>query len=624
MTLAKSLTKIPLSRHDPPTLHTGEYMLRLISLLSAVLFSVIALAAPTAFEKHLKTWERSSGPTTTRLNKLYQAHWDYLMTTYPEWATYTGYPGQDHRLTDYSTDSIETRKREARSLLKSLETVSEKSLKGEDLITFQIFKRDVQIQVEGQKFPSDLIPMHQMNGIQVDFAGMLMMAPRRNLKDYENRLARMKEAVKVIEQTQLLLAEGLKKKITPPKIVLIEVPKQIALVANPDLAKNPLYESFASIEAPVSDAEKKQLQDSAKKIISESLVPAFKKLHTFYVSEYLPHCRQEIGMSSLPDGVSWYNYRIKDHTTTDMTADEIHNLGLKEVARIRSEMEKVREKSGFNGDFARFNQFLKDDAQFHPKSAKALLDGYREIAKRIDPELPRFFGQMPRLTYGVREMPAYKAPAAPTAYYMQGSLESGRAGYFEANTYDLKARPVWQMEALTLHEAVPGHHFQIALAQELKDLPEFRKNSGPTAFVEGWALYAESLGEDLGLYKDIYSKYGQLTFEMWRAIRLVVDTGIHAKGWSRDQVIKYFRNNGPFTEQQIINETDRYIADGGQALAYKIGELKFKELKERARLALGDKFDIRKFHDQVLSSGAIPLPVVDQKINNWIHSSRLQ
>jgi uncharacterized protein (DUF885 family) len=327
-------------------------------------------------------------------------------------------------------------------------------------------------------------------------------------------------------------------------------------------------------------------------------------------------------MKDLPNGAAWYAFRVKEETTTNLTPDQLHELGLKEVARISGEMSKLREELKFKGDSKAFNKFLLTDKRFFYTDSTQLLMGFRDIAKRIDPELPHLFKTLPRLTYGVREMPPYKSAAAPAAYYEGGSLEAGRPGYFEANTSDLPGRPKWGMEALTLHETVPGHHLQISIAQELKGLPEFRKQGSYTAYVEGWGLYAEGLGNELGLYKDAYSKYGQLSYEMWRAIRLVVDTGMHAKGWTRQQALDYFADTMPKSATETANEVDRYITWPGQALAYKVGQLKFKELRERAQIALGDKFDVREFHDELLRHGSLPMDVLESAVNEWIDTQK--
>jgi len=320
-------------------------------------------------------------------------------------------------------------------------------------------------------------------------------------------------------------------------------------------------------------------------------------------------------MSDLPDGKAWYAFNVRTVTTTTLAPDQIHELGLSEVKRIRKEMDKVITQTGFKGSFAEFSKFLRADPKFYYTDADSLLQGYRDIAKRADPELARLFGKLPRLPYGVKAVPAYAEKSQTTAYYQPGSPKAGRPGWFYANTYALNTRPKWEMEALTMHEAVPGHHLQISLAQEMEDAPDFRKHGGYTAFVEGWGLYSESLGTEMGFYKDPYMKFGQLTYEIWRAIRLVVDTGMHSRGWSRQKAIDYFMEN-------VTVEVDRYIVWPGQALAYKIGELKYKELRAYASKELGDKFDVRQFHDQVLGNGALPMDVLELRLKEWVSNKK--
>jgi uncharacterized protein (DUF885 family) len=348
------------------------------------------------------------------------------------------------------------------------------------------------------------------------------------------------------------------------------------------------------------------------------VLPAWRQLHRFITERYVPGARESIGLSAVPDGEAWYAFAVRQQTTTDMTATDIHALGLREVERIRRAMDSVITQTGFTGGFGDFIQFLRTDPRFFFTDTASLLREYRDIAKRIDPGLIRLFGRLPRMPYGVIAVPAYAERDVTTAYYMPGAPEAGRPGYFYANTYDLKARPKWEMEALTVHEAVPGHHLQIAIAQELDDVPEFRKHLGFTAFVEGWGLYAESLGPDLGLYTDPYSRFGALTYDMWRAVRLVVDTGLHSMGWSRQQAIDYFAANSSKPLHDITVEVDRYISWPGQALAYKVGQLKIRELREFATHELGDAFDVRAFHDEVLGAGAVPLGILDARIRQWV------
>ncbi|HEV7716875.1 MAG TPA: DUF885 domain-containing protein, partial [Steroidobacteraceae bacterium] len=348
------------------------------------------------------------------------------------------------------------------------------------------------------------------------------------------------------------------------------------------------------------------------------VIPAYARFEKFFRERYVPASRSTDGIWDTPDGMAFYEERARFHTTTSLTPEQIHQIGLKEVTRIRAEMDKVIREVGFKGSFTEFLEFLRTDPRFYYKTPDELFRAYAVLAKQIDPELVKLFRRLPRTPYGVRPIPATSAPNTTTAYYQGPALDGSRAGYYYVNLYRPEVRPKYEMEVLTLHEAVPGHHLQISLAQEQADLPAFRRNAEHTAFVEGWALYTESLGDRIGLYKDPYSRFGQLTYDMWRAVRLVVDTGIHAKHWTRQQAIDYFKANAAKTEADIINEVDRYISWPGQALAYKVGQLRILELRSLAERELGPKFDIRDFHDVVLSNGAVPLDVLERQVKDWI------
>jgi uncharacterized protein (DUF885 family) len=453
-------------------------------------------------------------------------------------------------------------------------------------------------------------------------ARVLELSPRATLNDYENLIARLKGVPKVLDQVMVLLNKGLESGITPPRITLRDVPEQIKsqMIENPD--ENELLKPFREFPADISETQRERLRREAAAILKEKVLPAFGKLDEFFVKTYLPGTRETIAMSALPDGKAWYAFNVRTTTTTTRTPDQIHELGLSEVKRIRKEMDKVIAETGFKGSFAEFCQFLRTDPKFYYTDAESLLRGYRDIVKRIDPELARLFGKLPRLPYGVKVIPAGAEKSQTTAYYQPGSPQAGRPGWYYANTYALNTRPKWEMEALSLHESVPGHHLQISLSQEMEEAPEFRKHGGYTAFVEGWGLYSESLGAEIGLYKDPYSKFGQLTYEMWRAVRLVVDTGMHSMGWTRQQAIDYFMSNSSKNEHDIVVEVDRYIVWPGQALAYKIGELKIKELRAFATKELGDKFDVRQFHDQVLDSGALPMDILEKRVKEWVAAKK--
>jgi uncharacterized protein (DUF885 family) len=385
-----------------------------------------------------------------------------------------------------------------------------------------------------------------------------------------------------------------------------------------NLDQNPVTKPFTEFPPQLPEAERLRLRREATRVLREKVVPAFARLYVFMTNSYLPGARESIGLGDLPDGAAWYAYNAKVETTTDKTPAEIHNIGLSEVRRLRVEMDKVIAQTGFKGSFAEFCNYVRTDPKFFFTNKDDLLNAYRVHAKLVDPELSRLIGKLPRNQYGVMAIPSYMEKSQTSAFYQPGSAKAGRPGYFNVNTYALDMRPKWEMEALAFHESVPGHHLQISLAQEMDDVPEFRKHTSYTAFVEGWALYCEGLGDELGFYKDPYSKFGQLTFEIWRAIRLVVDTGLHSQHWTRQQAIDYFRENSAKTDQDIIVEVDRYIAWPGQALAYKMGQLKIKELRDYATTELGPKFDVREFHDHILDGGALPLDILDARIKTWV------
>jgi uncharacterized protein (DUF885 family) len=463
------------------------------------------------------------------------------------------------------------------------------------------------------------MPVNQMQGVQQNVAQTIVMMRAASTADYEDVVSRLRGVPRLIEQTIALLEKGLETGITPPRITLRDVPQQILNQVVEEAPASPLLRPFSRFPETVSAADRDRLKSDATAAYRDHVAPAFRRLHRFFAETYLPRTRESIALSDLPDGEAWYAFNVRQTTTTHLTPREIHATGLQEVRRIRAEMDGVIAASGFaGGGFPEFMTFLRTDPRFFFERAEDLLAAYRDICKRADPELVGLFATLPRLPYGVVPVPAYAERSQTTAYYEPGSPSAGRPGRFYANTYDLRARPKWEMEALALHESVPGHHLQIALAQEMPGVPEFRKHGFYTAFIEGWGLYAESLGSEMGFYKDPYSRFGQLTYEVWRAIRLVLDTGMHAFGWPREKAIAYFEENAGKAAHDIVVEVDRYIVWPGQALAYKIGELKIKELRARAAAARGPAFDVRAFHDQVLAGGAVPLDVLESRIDAWV------
>ena len=565
---------------------------------------------------------KGKAPEKERLQALFKADWAYTMAEYPEYATYVGYPGGDSRWTDLSPAAIARRKQLASRGLPVLATIDRNQLNAVDRVSYDLFKRQAEEEVEGNRFPNELLQLTQMDGIQQDAAQMFSVMPGATSAQLENHLARLQALPGQVDEVIALLREGLAKGITPPQITLRDVPQQVLNQIPDEPLKSPLLQGFADLPPTVSGEEGLRLRAAAAKVYTAEVRPAFQRLHAFLTEKYLPAARTSIAAADLPDGKAWYAWRVKTRTSTDLTPQQIHDIGLAEVKRIHAEMERVKAQTGFKGTLKEFFVYLRNDPKFYFTDKEELLKAYRDIAKRIDPQLMKLFKTLPRSTYGVIPVPTYAEKSQTTAYYNGGSQEAGRPGYFYANTYELNTRPKWEMEPLTLHEAVPGHHLQISLAQEMGDLPEFRRYGGYTAFVEGWGLYSESLGEELGLYTDPYAKFGQLTYEMWRAIRLVVDTGMHSLGWTRQQAIDFFLENAGKSEHDIVVEVDRYIVWPGQALAYKLGELKIKELRAYATKELGPKFDVRLFHDEVLRNGAVPLSVLDDNIKAWVAAQK--
>ncbi len=572
----------------------------------------------------------SQAEATRKFRAYLDEDWKRWMQQYPETATAVGYPGQNRRWDDDSAEGLEARKKHLHESLAALKNISRDALPAQERLNYDLYRELLETAEEGLQYGDDPLPlrevvpfnlwmpMNQMGGIQQNAAMTIATMPRQTVADYEDILARLDALPGSVEQNLALLQAGLKKGYTPPKLMLRDLPKQIADLIPQDPMKSALLEPFTEFPAGFPEAERTRMTARAKQIYTSTIAPAFQKLREYVVSAYLPACRESIAASALPNGAAAYAFHVRWQTTTNLTPQQTHAIGLSEVRRIRAEMDKVIASTGFKGSFHDFTEFLRTDSRFFYDKPEDLVNGYRIIAKKIDPELARLFGKLPRSPYGVCPIPDFKAPSQTTAYYQPGAPSAGRPGCYFVNTYNLRARPKWEMEALSLHESVPGHHLQISLAQEMEGQPEFRKHVGYSAFVEGWGLYAESLGEDLGMYKDPYSKFGQLSYEMWRAVRLVVDTGMHSMGWTRDQAIQLFKDNTGKTDQDITVEVDRYIVWPGQALAYKLGQRKIRELRGEAEKKLGAKFDARRFHDAVLKNGALPLNALDGRIKQWM------
>ena len=604
-------------------------MLRGIALAILAIAAAVLVCPVVTLGQVSSSREGTKSEVAVELRGFLEQDWKMWMEEYPEMATAVGYPGQNRRWTDDSPAGVDAREKHLQQSLEGLKKINRAALPTSEQLNFDLYEELLETAIEGLKYGDDpmpfrgvvpgnrWMPVNQM-GSPTRVADLFAIMPQEKVSDYEDILVRMETLHTPLEQAIWWMQEGLKRGFSPPKITLRDVPKQIADVAPADPMKSALLQPFQKFPPGISAADRERLTERAKQIYTSSMAPAFQKIYDYLVNTYIPACRESIAASALPDGAAAYAYHIRWETTMNLTPQRIHEIGLAEVKRIRGEMDKVIQSAGFKGSFHEFTDFLRTDPRFYYDKPEDLVNGYRIIAKKIDPELALEFGKLPRLTYGVKPVPDYDAPSQTTGYYEPGSPEAHRPGYFNVNTYKLDARPKWEVEALSLHESVPGHHLQFALAQEQENVPMFRKQIGYSAFVEGWALYCEGLGEDLGLYKDPYSKFGQLTYEMWRAVRLVVDTGMHSMGWTRQQSIDYFRENTGKTDQDITVEVDRYIVWPGQALAYKLGQLKIRELRGRAEKELGNRFDVRAFHDAVLEQGAVPLSFLETHMDAWI------
>ncbi len=545
--------------------------------------------------------------------------WEWQLKENPMMASGLGDRRYNDQWTDNSIQAIKRRQDETREFLRRAYAIDRAALSEDDQLNYELFRRSLQDRVDLFKFDSHLIPFYQRGGVQ-NLDSNTSRLRFVTVKDYEDWIARLGQIDVVIDQNIDLAEAGRKAGMMSPKILMGRIPNQIAAQLVDEPEESPFFKVFAEMPDTISDDDQARLRAQARSVIDETVLPAYRELNEYFVDTYLPNSRDTIGLSELPNGKEWYELRARQFTTTQMTPDDIHRIGLNEVARIRGEMQKIIDSLDFGGDFNDFLIYLRTDPQFYFDNPEDLYQAYLATSKRIDPELVNLFGILPRMPYGVKPIPDSIAPDTTTAYYSRPAADGSRAGTYWVNLYKPEVRPKYEIEVLSVHEAMPGHHLQLALQQELGDMPNFRRFMGFTAFVEGWGLYSESLGPDLGLYKDPYSQFGALTYEMWRAVRLVVDTGMHHRGWTRQQAIDFFKDNAAKTELDIVNEIDRYIGWPGQALAYKIGQLKIKQIRQRAETALGDDFDVRAFHDELLGAGALPLDLLEQRMDTWLES----
>ena len=554
---------------------------------------------------------------TADFQALLDEHWEWRLQTAPLMASMMGDRRFNREWTDSSIAAIEQRHRDTREFLRRAYAIDRDALSEEDRLNHELFRRLLQNNVDEFQFNDHLLPFSQRGGVQ-NLDGTTDRLRLVTVEDFDDWLARLGKIDEVIDQTIERSEAGRKAGLMPPRIIMERIPDQIAVQVVEVAADSPFFEPFDNLPEQFSAADRERLRAAAVEVIEKTVLPAYRKLDGYFNDRYVPATRDSIGLSSLPNGAAWYEFRARSYTTTRLTPDEIHRIGLDEVKRIRSEMMKIIEEVGFDGTFGEFLEHLRTDPQFYFDNPDELYTEYLATSKRIDPELVKLFGKLPRMPYGVKPIPDAIAPDTTTAYYSRPAADGSRAGIYWVNLYKPEVRPKYEIEVLSVHEAMPGHHLQLALQQELGDVPNFRRFMGFTAFVEGWGLYSERLGYDLGLYKDPYSRFGQLTYDMWRAVRLVVDTGMHYKGWTRQQAIDFFKDNAAKTELDIVNEIDRYIIWPGQALAYKIGQLKILQLRSRAEVELGERFDIRAFHDELLGAGALPLDLLELRMDRWM------
>ncbi|MCA9064401.1 MAG: DUF885 domain-containing protein [Planctomycetaceae bacterium] len=569
---------------------------------------------------NLRADDRAKSKDDQTLEALFESEWERTLKENPTFASDLGIRQYNAQWPDVSIPAKHQSAEESRRVLNALHQINPEHLSEANRLNYHLFRQQYEADVAEQPFHLYLLPVNQREGIQ-DESRLGDLLPFDTVRDYEDWIARLNAFPDYMAQTIALLKQGTRERMVHPRVVMQRVPAQIRkqLVDQPE--DSFYYKPFRQFKVELTEEQQQRLRRQAREAIATRIIPSYRVFLEFFENEYLPACFDDVGCWQRPDGQEMYAVLARRFTTTSLTPAEIHQIGLDEVARIRAEMEQIQKQVGFNGSFQEFLTHLRTDPKFYCSTADELLSEYKACCDRINPRLPQLFHALPKTPYDVVPIPMQMAPDTTAAYYQPPAADGTRPGGYYVNLYRPDMRPKYEVEALSLHESVPGHHLQIALAMEQgESIPEFRRYGGYTAFIEGWALYSEKLGEELGLYQDPYSKFGQLTYEMWRAVRLVVDTGIHSMKWSRQQAIDFFAANTAKSLLDIENEVDRYIAWPGQALAYKIGELKIRELRARAEKQLGDGFDVRDFHSVVLKNGAVPLDVLENQVDEWLAS----
>jgi uncharacterized protein (DUF885 family) len=560
--------------------------------------------------------------SNSELNALFQEEWQWRLKEDPLFATSVGVNTYNDKLPSVAEKDEERRAQDRQQFLDRLHKIDPAKLNNTDRVSYELFEYQLRDNISEFGFKSHLIPWNADSGFHSGFAQLARQVPLDTVKDFENYIARMKAFPAYVQQHIELMREGIKIGMVLPEVVLKGYEGTMSSHVVDDPAKSVFYEPFAKFRVTVKASEQERLRQEGTSAIKEAIVPAYKSLLDFFLNEYRPNARKTLGASELPNGTKYYEYLVRHFTTLNVTPQQVHETGLREVDRIQKEMYEVIKKSGFKGDFAAFLKFLRTDPRFYAKTPEELLKDASYIAKRMDGKLPSLFKTLPRLPYGVEPVPESIARKYTSGRYNGPTYGSTEPGYYWVNTYALESRPLYALEALTLHEAVPGHHLQTALASELQGIPEFRRFMYVNAFGEGWGLYSEWLGQEAGFYTDPYSNFGRLTYEMWRACRLVVDTGLHSMGWTREKAMDYMASHTALSLHEVETETDRYISWPGQALAYKTGEMKIRELRSKAESALGEKFNVREFHDAVLLNGSVTMPILERLIDEYIAKAK--
>ena len=592
-------------------------MKRPVVLLAAALLGACATTPPGTPETMVPE---------EKINRLVEEYFDKQLELSPMSATAIGDSRYDDRLDESTSPGYRERQLALEeAFLDRARRIDPTGLPPTARITYDIFVGERELALEGRKFPEELMPLNQMSGLPMELAvygSGTGPQPFATVKDYDRFLARVRQFPRWVDGAIEQMRAGMARGITLPRPAVSKVVSQLRGIVTAKLSDNIFWAPIEAIPKEFSAKDRQRISDEYAAALSKEVLPAYSRLADFFEKDYLPASRSTVGWADLPEGQAWYRWRIRASTTMDMPAEEIHQLGLSEVARIRGEMLTVKNQVGFKGDLDAFFKFLEEDPQFYFKNEEELLDAYRGVKLRIDALLPKLFVDFPKADYEIRPVEAFRAESAAGASYQAGSPDGKRPGIFYINTHNLKAQPRFGLETLSLHEASPGHHFQISIQQELTDLPRIRRFNCYVSYAEGWALYAESLGKELGVFTDPYQWYGRLSDEMLRAMRLVVDTGLHSKGWTREQAIQYMLENSSLAESDVIAEVERYIVWPGQALGYKLGQLHISALRARAQSQIGNRFDAREFHSQILRDGSVPMNVLTDKIDRWVASKQ--